>query len=324
MSISSYPNGFTNGVTIRGLPIGNAQPGHVWFANNSTILAPGGIAGSDLGPGTYVRPFKTIEGAVNNGKLTSFAGRGDYLLVMPNHAETVSNATLMALATAGVGIIGMGTGAERPAITLDTATTSTITINAASMSIANMRFIANFAAIAALFTVTAKDFYLGNCDFVDTSSILNFVNIVKTSATSNVCDGLFIDSCNFYGLGASSNTCFVNALGTHDRFVIQNNYVAHAATTVGGFMQIASGKALTNLQCINNVYNGVGNSTASNAVFILAGGSGNSGVLKGNFAKTLCDTTPVMVTAASGLRFSQNYYASNADKSGFLLPALDS
>lgn len=322
MPISSYPNGFTNGVTIRGLPIGNAQPGKVFFTNNSTVLAPGGIGGSDFGPGNYTQPFKTIEGAVTNGKMLNFAGRGDYLMVMPNHTETLSNNTLMALATAGVGVIGLGTGDARPTITLGTATTASIVINAANMSFVNMKFVANFASVAACFTVNAKNFYLGNCDFIDTSSILNFVNIVQASATSNAADGLFVDSCNFYGLGAASNTCFINSLGSHKNWTIQNNYVAHAATTVGGFMITASGKNLTNLSCTKNTYNGIGNTTASNAVFISAGGTANTGVLKDNVAQTLCDTTPVLVTASSGLKFVNNYYCSAADKSGFLLPAV--
>jgi hypothetical protein len=43
MSRSNYPNGFTDGVTIRGLPVLLAHPGKVYWVNNSSVLAPSGI-----------------------------------------------------------------------------------------------------------------------------------------------------------------------------------------------------------------------------------------------------------------------------------------
>ena len=324
MPISSYPNGFTNGVTIRGMPVGTAQPGKIWWVNNSSILSPGGIAGSDAGPGTYERPFQTVEGALSNGKLTDYAGRGDVLMVMPNHAETISNASLMSLACAGVAVIGCGTGNSRPTFTFSTATSATITIGAANMSFVNCRFVANFASVASAFTVTAKDFYIGNCDFLDTSSILNFVNIVQLGSTSDVADGLYMDSCNFYGLGAASNTCLVNSLGTQNKMILKNNYATHTAVTGGGFMQIASGKAITNLNCDSNKCVFTGASSLATGVMIIAGGSGNTGVLSNNVIHSLDDTSPLLVTASSGFTFYNNLYSVNADKSGFLLPAIDS
>ncbi len=60
MPYSNYPNGFSNGVTIRGVPLQQAQPGEVFFVNNSSVLAEGGIAGSDSGKGTYQQPFQNI------------------------------------------------------------------------------------------------------------------------------------------------------------------------------------------------------------------------------------------------------------------------
>lgn len=323
MPISNYPNGFTNGLTVRGMPIGIAQPGKVWFVNNSSILAPGGIPGSDFGPGDYIRPFKTIEGALGNGKLTNFAGRGDYVMVMPNHVETVSNATLMALNCAGVTVIGMGTGDARPTINFGAAAAS-IVINGANMGFVNMRFVANFANVAACFTVNAKNFYVGNCDFIDNSSALNFVNIVQANVTSNAADGLYMADNNFYGLGAASNTCFANSLGSHNRWVFKGNYVAHAAVTGGGFIQVASGQNMLNLVCDNNVGNFVGAISLTTGVFMIAGGTANSGIMSNNFCHSLDDTTPIWVTASSGLVFKNNYYEAVADTSGFLLPAVGS
>jgi len=110
MALSNFPQGFTNGVTIRGIPIVQLHPGKVFYVNNSTVLAENGVGGSDGNPGTLQRPFSTIDYAI--GRCT--AGRGDIILVMPGHAETVTSATMINMDVAGVAIIGLGTGSSRP------------------------------------------------------------------------------------------------------------------------------------------------------------------------------------------------------------------
>lgn len=321
MPISTFPHGFTHGLTIRGLPIQMAYPGKLYWLNNSTVLAPGGIGGSDNNDGTYLRPFSTLNGAM--AKLT--AGRGDILMVMPGHAETISTATAVTLGVAGALVFGLGTGAARPTFTLGTVVGATVNVTAANVGLCNLIFKANFADVAAaITTTTAADLYIGACDFRDISAILNFVNIVKTATTSNATDGLYVENCNRIGDGATTNTCLVNMLGTNNRCDIRGNYVQHAAVTGGGLMQIASGKVVTNLQCMTNNCNLIGATGLTTGLLIIAGGTTNSGVLRSNFIKGLDATTPILVTASSGFIFRDNQYQHTADTSGYLLPAADS
>jgi hypothetical protein len=324
MPASTFPSGFTNGVVIRGLPVAIAQPGKVYFLNNSSILAPGGIAGSDNGPGTWKQPYKTLAGALANTDVANFSpGRNDIIMVMPGHAETISSATALAINVKGIMVMGLGNGALRPTFTLDTATTATIKVTAASVSIVNCLFIANFAAIAACITLTnAPNFYMGNCEFRDTSSILNFVNPIVTNTTSNNSDGLYVENCQMYGMGATTNTCFVNALGTNDRWTLKGNYVAHAAVTGGGFMQTASGKNITNAIIDNNTAILTGATSLVTGTFIIAGGTANTGIISNNFCRSLDDTAQLLVTASSGWSYKNNYYEGTADTSGMLLPAV--
>ena len=100
--------------------------------------------------------------------------------------------------------------------------------------------------------------------------------------------------------------------------------MAHTATTAGPLMQITSGKNLTNLLIDSCRVNATIATTASSAVMILAASTTSTGSISNCKVRSLCDTTPVLVTASSGLRFYNNYYSSNADKSGFLLPSVDS
>lgn len=320
MGISNYPNGFANGVMIRGVPVQMAYPGKVYWVNNSSVIPDKGIGGSNGNDGSYLRPFSTISYAIG----VCQAGRGDIVMIMPGHAETVSSSTGLAISKANVLIMGLGLGNYRPSITLDTATTATIAVSGASVAFHNILFKANLADIASLFTLsTAKDFVLSNCEFRDNSAILNFARIVTTGATSNAADGLIIEYCNFFGLGATANSCLVKMVGTNDRIIIKENYIAHKAVTDAGLMPISTGKVVTNLICDRNIMNFVGATSATTGTVITTDGSTNSGIISRNLIQSLDATSEILVTASSGFIFSQNYSSAVADKSGYLLPAAD-
>lgn len=322
MAYSNYPNGFANGVTIRGLPINVSYPGKMWFLNNSGTVTPGGIGGSDLNPGTYQKPFATLAHALAK----CVTNRGDIIAVMPGHAETFSSATALTINVSDVLIIGMGAGASRPTFTLNTATTATINITAPQVGFCNCLFVANFAAIVSCFTLTtAKDFSLSNCEFRDTSSILNFVSIITSDAVSDDTDGLYIDTCNWFGLGATTNSCFATIAGTNDRPTIKNCYMTSAAVSNTAYVMTVSGtKIITNAIIQNNVFNFKGATSATAGIVISTGATTNTGVLNNNYVHSLDDTTPILVTASSGFVYYNNYYSATADTSGFLLPAVGS
>ncbi len=320
MPVSSYPNGFANGLTVRGMPINIAFPGKVFWLNNSSTIPDNGIGGSNSNKGTYLQPFSTLVSAVSQCK----AGRGDVIMVMPNHAETISSSTGCVLATSGVAIVGLGYGDIRPTFTLDTAVGATVSITAANIAIINCLFKANFADITSCCTVGAKNFTLQDCEFRDNSSILNFAKIVLTSAaTSNLVDGLTIENCKWYGLGATSASSLLGATGTNNRWTIKNNYVTHAAVTGAGLCPISAGKVLTNFLCLDNIFNLVGATSLTDGTLITTNGSTNSGVIARNYVQCLDATTEILCTAASGFTFFENYSSAVADKSGYLLPGAD-
>ena len=318
--MTNFPNGFANGVSIRGLPLQQCYPGKVFWVNNSSVLAENGRSGSNGNDGSYESPFATIDYAVGR----CVANRGDIIMVMPGHAETVANATTILFDVAGVAIIGLGLGSNRPTLTFSTATSASIPVSADNISVSNILCKANLAAIVAPFTLsTAKNFTLDNCEFRDNSSILNFKWVVNVGATSNAADGLTILNSKRYGDGATNATALVNMAGTNDRVTLKNNYVAHKATTGAGLMPIATGKVVTNLLCDGNIMNFVGATGLTDGTMITTDGTTNSGMICRNFIQSLDATTEILVTASSGFNFSQNYSSAVADKSGYLLPAAD-
>ena len=142
--VSNYPSGFKGTVTIRGVPITVSHPGQVFWVNSTSVLASDGVSGSDVpSAGTYQRPFATIDYAI--GQCT--ASRGDVIMVMPGHTETVSAAGGIAMDVAGVAVVGLGAGSLRPTITLDTAATASVTMSAANTTFKNCIFSAAFADI---------------------------------------------------------------------------------------------------------------------------------------------------------------------------------
>jgi hypothetical protein len=153
MGPTNFPSGFAAGLTVRGLPLLQAQPGTAYWLGNSSIITPGCVGGSDNNNGTFQKPFGTLLGAL--AKMTH--GAGDILFIKPGHYEVISSATIAALNCAGVAIIGLGGGDMRPTFNFTTATTANIQLRAARMALQNCVFLANFADIASFITaVTAQ------------------------------------------------------------------------------------------------------------------------------------------------------------------------
>ena len=321
MTLSSYPGGFNSGLSVRGIPLtqtfgtsfGPTQQTNtgVWWVDS--VNGSGSI-------GSYTQPLASLSRAL------ALAKTYDVIIMKQGTTVTVSSATdADALwSIAGLQIIGLGTGAQRPTITLDTATTATITVSAASVSVQNCIFAANFLNIASLFTLTtAKDFVVDGCTIQDTSAVLNFVNVVSTSATSNANDGLTLNNNKIVLKHATAANKLVSALGTHDNVTISNNIYTAATTDTGAVIPITNGKVLTNTNVLNNIFSLQQTTGVATGILITTNGSTNSGMIAGNFIQGLDATTEILVTASSGFLFSQNYYSGAADKSGYLLPAAD-
>lgn len=321
MSYSHFPNGFANGVTIRGLPLQQAQPGEVFFVNGGSVLAKGGIGGSDGNKGSYQQPFATVDGAVNK----CVAGRGDVIFVMPGHTETISSATALNLDIAGVAVVGLGSGTLRPTFTLDTAATTTIPVSAANISIKNCIFTANFADITSVFTLTtAKEFFLEENLFKATATDMNFLNIVDTNTTDNAADGLTLignewiepDVASLQMVKADATQARVNISDNNVTLGVKNNTPCLAA--------IATGKIFTEAKITGNHVYRLNTDTATGAILLTTDGSTNTGIIADNFAQHANTLGELLVTASAGFGVFDNKASGVAGASGYLLPAADS
>ncbi len=303
--------------------IGLVNPGAKVFFVGPTAAAWYGDFLNTFGPDEDGgnRVFSTLASVIADGNVV--ASRGDVVLLTPYYTESISTSTQLAISKAGLRFQGLGTGTARPTITLDTANTATITVSAADVQFDNIIFIANFLNVAALFTLTtAKGFTLTNCEVRDTDITHNFVAMVVTNTTSNAADGLTIKDNKFFLVIATGATKLVSALGTNDRWTITGNYYSTPTTNAGAVLPIATGKLLTNLLITNNRFNLINAAGTATGLIITTNGSTNSGYLADNEIQ-VATTTPLWITASSGIVQTNNLATHTADKSGYVMPVID-
>lgn len=149
------------------------------------------------------------------------ADQDDVIYLLPGHAETVSVAAGMVFDVAGITVVGVGAGSLQPTITLDTADTADIDIDAANVTIENVKFSANFADIVAAIDVNADDFTMRSCKFMETAADMNALIWIQ-DALVTASDRITIENCYVLAKDAA-NTHFINFAGTGDGHAIKGN-----------------------------------------------------------------------------------------------------
>lgn len=321
MPMTNYPNGFKFGINLRGVPLVQTHPGQVFWLGNSTVTGANCRGGSDGNDGTFNGPFATLDYAVSR----CLAGRGDVIFVKPGHAETISTAAIAALDVAGIAVIGLGSGSLRPTFTF-TAAAANIPITAANMSIQNLLFVANFADVASFFTATGTatptDFTVENCEFKDTSSILNALTIVTGNATANCLDGLKFVGNRISSLGTTAATTAIKTTVANKRISITDNFGNWAVLNDTACMFAAGTANQTDFEFARNRLNKP-NTSSTGGSFISGSGTAWTGHCYDNYMWQLDNSAGIWIPTGTKLAFSQNFspITGAADASGLINPA---
>ncbi len=322
-AITNFPQGFANGMNVRGMPLLQMQPGNVFWVNNSTVLNANAVAGSDGNRGTYQRPFATIAGAL----LACVAGRGDIIFVGAGHAETITAAAGIALNVAGVAIVGLGGGSLRPTFTFTTANTASITVAANDISIQNCLFISGVAALATVFdnanAVVAHDFAIDNCEFRDSSTTLNIVKCFRSGTTANQADGFSFTNNRVISIMAipTAATTAVLSQAAQARFNLSGNTVYRTAALNNTATLLAMGANAHTLLTVHGNRSETPNTGTTAGELISGGGTTSSGLVSDNYVWHLA-ATGLIAPTSTGLAFAQNYCSITgaADKQPLLNP----
>jgi hypothetical protein len=237
---TNFPNGITSwGVPIFGgnLPLPNSS-GSVWFVSST--------AGNNGNDGSFNTPFATLAYAATK------AGISDVIALLPGHAEAVIAAGTVTLSTAGVQVIGLGTGSKRPTFTFSTATTASILVSGAGVNISNVVGVAGINNLANPIDVTGGTPTI-QIEWQDVSTTYQAISCVRMTAVTNaklnlkylgtagsaVClNPVQLAGCtvvevniDFYG---TAGTAVVNTVATGaSKDVVVYGYIYNSGTTTG-------------------------------------------------------------------------------------------
>lgn len=304
--ITNFPNGISSfGVPVMGSGISiPSSTGKYFFVDSTT--------GSDGNSGeSPSQALATIDAAVGYCR----ANKGDVIIVMPGHTETITSAGGVDLDVAGITVVGIGTGSLMPKIVHDAAAAD-VDVDAANITIRNIKFVASFADVAISVDANSTDLWLDGCVWEDEGTNLNFVDYISVGA-DNVADGLKVTGCRAIGADAA-NDGFINAAGDIDKLVFVGNYIKLNVATTEPVIEV-TGKSLTNCLVTHNYIERL---NTSGIVFIDSDQSDNSGIIAYNVIKSAdsAAATPFDVTGAG---LFENYQVGVDDASGLLLPAVD-
>lgn len=324
MPMSNFPNGFSDGVSIRGVPVPQTIPGKIfWVSNVTSGLLPGQKGGSDGNKGSFDAPFSTLNYAITQ----CVANRGDIIYIKPGHAESVISATALNFNKAGVTIVGLGNGSTRPTFTFTTANTATIPVSADNITITNCIFVGNFLSIASCFTVAAAaDFWIDGCVFRDTSATLGFLSIVTTTVSVNS-DGLRYTNNSRKSDATTTPGPDIVIANTMSRLKVNYNKTVHTVASNNVAALVEHGAlVMTDAEVIGNYVYSVNTDTATGAILVKTTATTGSGMIAHNRIRALDVAAAIVVPAAAvqyGL-FDNLYVGDGTSVSGFVLPAIGS
>jgi len=320
MAIPNYPSGFTQGVTIRGIPINIAHPGEIFWVNNSGVLPAAGRGGSDGNEGTFRSPFATIDYAIGRCR----AGRGDIIMVMPGHAETLTAAAAIALDVDGVCLYGLGVGALRPTLTYTTANTASLSWTADYCTVKNIRFVGNFLSIAAPILNSGGAYWtVEDCSFRDTSAVLGFLSCVTTTVSTNSDGGVFNNNMRYSDATTTPGTA-LKVLNTTRGLEIGNNRFIHSVAENNAAIVLDHGALVVDdLWMHDNKCYSINTAQTASGFLVKTSATTGSGIIERNLVRSQDPSLAIMITATA-VQYGAflNYHAGETTQlSGALLPA---
>ena len=306
--LSNYAGGFANGLAIRRMTAFEAFAGNVWWL--------GSTRGSDGNKGTRDRPFATLDYAI--GRCT--ANNGDIIMVMPNHAETITGVAGIALDVAGITVLGMGGYNQRPRFLMDAGTTVTAVISAADITISNLEFASGHSNVATCIGVTAVGACIDNCKFGNNTTNEDFLVCITATGADNSADGLQVINCEWHTTDTDDDQ-MISFIGSAKDVQIIGNRMQSTSTATAQLIISATGKILTNTEIAWNICR---NLMTQDELFISNDGTTNTGYIHNNYSGH-ADVTGAHDNgwATGGWRLFANLSASVDNLNGGVVPAAD-
>ncbi len=303
MGLTNFPNGLTSfGVPLMGGSVGiPATTGTYFFVHSGT----GADGNTGKGPDQAV---STIDFAV--GLCT--ANKGDVIIVMPGHNETIVSATSLVVDVAGISIIGLGVNQSRPVLDFDN-TAGSIEMDAANCRLSNIVLRASVSAVVVGINVDADDVTLDNIETTWEATGDDFAIIVDVSSF----DRCTITDCKFFGeLAVAGGVTSILVVDSHNLVFQRNMMVGNSAIMFSMSATLSQTCVITD----NIMYNA--DTTAASAWVIAVA---STGILANNRTTSLNHAGGTGDSIDPGSMLSiENYVCNSIDESGELIPTTTS
>lgn len=251
------------------------------------------------------RFFTTIDAAI--GACT--ANRGDMIIVLPGHTETVTAAAGIDCDVAGITIVGIGSGSLKPTVTFTTATTADMDIDAANITIKNIKFdLTGVDALAAPIDVNAAYFTMQDCLVITASASAQATLAILTDANAN---GLTLINNQFLGTTDAGTAAAVRIVGGNEHQIIGNRFYGAYTASLGAIDNTTT--ACLRILVKDNIIENATASSTKAMVFV----STSTGTICENKMQILSGTAPITGAAMSWV--GQNYYAATIATAGTLI-----
>lgn len=270
------------------------------------VLYVSSAAGSNDNVGTDPNfPKATIAGA----QTAATASKGDVVIILPGHAETLTAA--LTLSKAGVAYIGLGQGLLRPTITVN-GTVDGINVTGANITIENIVFPApDTDNQTADINVAASGCTIRNTYHIGSTTSKNKTDIITVAAGG---DDLLVEGVVAYNTVVDC-VSWLSLEAAVARAVIRDCVVQGTFST-GVLMDEATATLAT---VRNNIFK---NTKAATAVVTFTTGN-TTGVMSHNFCSGRHTTIASNIVAGTGMDFHQNFVVEEAALNAILIPAVD-
>jgi len=272
-------------------------PGNIFFVDSVTGI---NATGGGYSPAA---PFASITYALTK----CIASMGDVIFTAPGHTESITTAGAIT-AVAGVKVIGLGWGNNRPLFTWNTSTAATMAMSA-SMRFENCVFKNGLDGMVAPIIISAADVQFINCETIDNNASYAATNFITTTAAA---DRFQLLDWTHTGIGGKTGA--VSALtivGGTDIVIKPKSVVLDASTAVINNITTAS----VNLQIYGTANDHAYIKTLNSADVIFAGHANTTGRV-GPFINARLKDNAANITAAfvgAKMEFFQPINLVNAD-----------
>lgn len=250
-------------------------------------------------------PFSTLDYAIGQ----CVASKGDMIVMLPGHAETVTAA--IAADVAGIQIVGIGEGLLRPAIT-GSGTIDVISVSAANVLIENINFPAPLVdAATADINVAAAGCIIRNTRHIGSTGSENKVDIITVAAGG---DDLLVEGTRAYNTVVDC-VAWLSLEAAVARPVIRYNTVMGTFSTA----ILMDEDTATLCHIHNNSFKNT--KTTGNVATFTTGNS--TGIMEDNFLSGRNTTIASNLVEGTGMDFNNNKVVEQAALSGLLEPAVD-